>query len=210
LKPVICTRVVSSSSSRPPDCVARLDCSSRIVTGHVAESRLPAVPRLIEQSVGQAYDLSLGMVAGWSHDPEGAAAVRCEELARRRQRAQAAVASPSPSRCKLPEMRQRSQRGAALSHCAQEAVANALKHAKPNRVSIRLECHPDRHLTLCVRDDGIGRKAAARSTKGGLGTRIMAHRARMVGGTLAIDDGEQGGTVVRCELTCLVTDPPPE
>jgi signal transduction histidine kinase len=187
---------------------ARLRCSAlmlqSIVDRDVAES-VSQLSAVIEQSVGQAYDLSLGL---WpvEHDPKGAGP-SLEELARRASEASGvAITFTKQMQCRECV----NEHVVQLYRIAQEAVANAIKHARPNRVSIRLECRPDRRLTLCVRDDGIGRKAATRSAKGGLGTRIMAHRARMIGGTLAIEDREQGGTVVRCELACLVADPLPE
>ena len=62
---------------------------------------------------------------------------------------------------------------------AQEAVANAVKHAKASQIVISLDCGPNRPLVLAVRDDGVGRARTARP-EGGLGMRIMFYRARGV------------------------------
>jgi len=45
----------------------------------------------------------------------------------------------------------------------QESVANAVKHARPGRITISLDCGLDRRLTLVVADDGIGRRDERRN-----------------------------------------------
>ena len=127
---------------------------------------------LLEESVRLAYDLSLGLWPA-EHDPKGAGP-SLEEFARR-------VAETSGIPISLTKQ-------LACPHCtnahivqlyriAQEAVTNAIKHAKPSRIDIRLECRAGRRLVLVVRDDGIGRQAVPPSKKGGLGLRIMPKSA---------------------------------
>ena len=41
--------------------------------------------------------------------------------------------------------------------------------------------------------------------KRGLGTRIMAHRAAMIGGTFSIEPNPTGGTFVKCSMPARVT-----
>ncbi|MEY2409367.1 MAG: two-component system, LuxR family, sensor kinase FixL [Verrucomicrobiota bacterium] len=83
-----------------------------------------------------------------------------------------------------------------LFRLAQEAVNNAVKHGKANRVTIRLQ-RLDGRLILGIVDDGIGlpKDGIKRS---GLGLRIMTYRAQKVGGSLEITAGECGGTAVSC------------
>ena len=83
-----------------------------------------------------------------------------------------------------------------LFRLAQEAVNNAVKHGKANRVAIRLQ-RVDGRLVLGIVDDGIGlpKDGIKRS---GLGLRIMTYRAQKIGGTLEIKPGESGGTAVSC------------
>ena len=83
-----------------------------------------------------------------------------------------------------------------LFRLAQEAVNNAVKHGKANRVTIQLQ-QLDGRLILGIVDDGIGlpKEGIQRS---GLGLRIMTYRAQKVGGTLEIKPGEFGGTSVKC------------
>ena len=64
-----------------------------------------------------------------------------------------------------------------------------------------LDCLHGGFVNLTIIDDGVGCKAAAKS-RGGLGLKIMAYRAQMVGGSLKIEDGEAGGTRVVCSIPC--------
>jgi two-component system CheB/CheR fusion protein len=77
---------------------------------------------------------------------------------------------------------------------AQEAVQNALKHARAATVRISLKSNG--LLVLRVQDDGRG--MPARPADSGLGLRIMRYRAAMIGGTLSIEPAEPHGTVVTC------------
>jgi signal transduction histidine kinase len=158
---------------------------------------LAALSSLLEDVVSEAYDLSRGL---WpvEHDPLGAGP-SLEELARRMSES-SGVAIEFSRELICAECA--GQHIVQLYRIAQEATTNAVKHAKPRRIEISLRCEHGNRLTLAVRDDGIGRGAAAQSKKGGLGLRIMAHRARVIGGELTIADAEDGGTVVTCRLLC--------
>lgn len=76
---------------------------------------------------------------------------------------------------------------------AQEAVGNAIKHGPALHIVILLEVS-DRGLHLCVSDDGPGISQTGRGE--GLGLRIMADRAKHIGGELAVEGGPEGGTRV--------------
>ena len=54
-------------------------------------------------------------------------------------------------------------------------------------------------LTLEIRDDGTGLPPSAR-TSHGLGLRIMAHRAAIIGAKFSIEAPDGGGTLVICQL----------
>ena len=84
-----------------------------------------------------------------------------------------------------------------LYRIAQEAVANASKHAKAGSISIHLEC-TDGRLQVDVQDDGIGIGSEGIRSSGGLGLRIMEHRCGLIGGTLSVRRRESGGTLIRC------------
>jgi len=79
---------------------------------------------------------------------------------------------------------------------AQEAVANAARHAGARRCGVTLETGGG-FLALEVRDYGRGMTEGAR---GGVGMHSMRERAAELGGRLAIEPPPTGGTLVRAEL----------
>jgi signal transduction histidine kinase len=84
-----------------------------------------------------------------------------------------------------------------LYRIAQEAVTNCVKHARASTITIRLEGGPG-PSRLQIIDDGIG--IASPPSAGGAGLRIMRYRANSIGGSLAVERGRTGGTVVTCTL----------
>jgi signal transduction histidine kinase len=85
-----------------------------------------------------------------------------------------------------------------LYRITQEAVSNAMRHGKAGRIDINLSARNQR-MTLTVEDDGVGLRETWQSTSG-LGTRIMAHRATMIGADFSIEPNPTGGTLVTCSL----------
>jgi signal transduction histidine kinase len=85
-----------------------------------------------------------------------------------------------------------------LFRIAQEAVSNALRHARPRHVQIMLLPGPE-GLRLNIQDDGSGLRERPGEGKG-MGLRIMQFRAEQIGGALMISPAEGGGTVVSCWL----------
>ena len=87
---------------------------------------------------------------------------------------------------------------------AQEAVQNAVKHARAKNISIMLTSQDDRIL-LGVQDDGLG--IALRRKRRGMGLRNMETRARLIGGRLEVVRREGGGTTVSCEFVQPTREP---
>ncbi len=85
-----------------------------------------------------------------------------------------------------------------LFRIAQEAVRNAVRHGKAKHLTVLLRTRNQR-LTLLVEDDGSGLPPVSERGEG-LGLRIMAHRAEMIGATFAIERGSAGGTIVQCTM----------
>lgn len=85
-----------------------------------------------------------------------------------------------------------------LYRIAQEAVANAVKHAQGDEISIHLTSDGGQ-IELKIADNGIGIRQQARGSQG-LGLRIMAHRCNLLGGTFSVQRQEPGGTAVRCRV----------
>ena len=82
-----------------------------------------------------------------------------------------------------------------LFRIAQEALSNALKHGAASNVRVELEQSAEAiHLT--VSDDGRGFSSA--NQQNGMGLRIMAYRAGMIGGKLTVQSSEGRGTKVVC------------
>ena len=85
-----------------------------------------------------------------------------------------------------------------LYRIAQEAVNNAIRHGKPRQIVISL-ANQKKRVELTIEDDGSGLPDDWQKNRG-LGTRIMAHRAAMIGGTFSIEPNPTGGTFVKCSL----------
>jgi signal transduction histidine kinase len=91
-------------------------------------------------------------------------------------------------------------RDADVLRIAQEALHNALRHAAPDRVSIRVGGHGDALLVEVI-DDGAGFEpgdAELRSKH--LGLTSMEERARSIGAVLELRSAPGAGTTVRLEL----------
>jgi len=88
---------------------------------------------------------------------------------------------------------------------AQEAVHNAVKHARCQNIRISVESN--HLLDLRVQDDGIGIPDQPSENHGGLGLRIMRNRAAINRATLTIEPAKPTGTVVTCALTRKNNEP---
>jgi len=85
-----------------------------------------------------------------------------------------------------------------LFRIAQEAVRNAVRHGGAKHIDVSLRA-ANRCLTLVVKDDGAGLPPVGQRGAG-LGLRIMAHRAQMIGATFSIERLSTGGTIGECRL----------
>jgi signal transduction histidine kinase len=79
-----------------------------------------------------------------------------------------------------------------LYRIVREAVINAAKHAKASSIAIELSAGQ-----IVVRDDGIGIGTPSHQ---GIGLRLMASRAKMIGASFALSTAEPRGTKVICSL----------
>jgi PAS domain S-box-containing protein len=85
-----------------------------------------------------------------------------------------------------------------LYRIAQEAINNAIKHGKAQRIVIRL-LRGGGSVSLSVKDDGVG--LPKNDTKrNGIGLRVMNYRAGMIGASLSIESPQAGGTLVSCHV----------
>jgi signal transduction histidine kinase len=101
--------------------------------------------------------------------------------------------------CQSPVLIEDDATATHLYRIAQEAVRNAMQHSKCKHIGITLS-ESAGLVKLTVEDDGVGLPETP-SPGGGLGIRIMAHRASMIGGNVSVEPGPTGGTIVTCSLT---------
>ena len=185
---------------------ARLLCSliqRKTAADDARADELSRLHGILNTSVGQAYDLSHGL---WPVEAGGGDL--CQSLAAlvatRAETSGIPVTLELKPRCE----RCRCANASHIHSIAREAVVNAIKHARPQHIVVRLDCHDGVNTTLTVVDDGIGPNVCPPAERrahprGGLGLRIMAYRARMVGGTFRLEANPEGGTRVVATLPCV-------
>lgn len=88
----------------------------------------------------------------------------------------------------------------AFQHILHEALSNALRHSRADRVVIELTDEPQ--LTLRVTDDGCGFEPAAVADDGHMGISIMGERAAAIGADLCIDTAPGRGTRLELSVDC--------
>ncbi|HEX4122616.1 MAG TPA: sensor histidine kinase [Verrucomicrobiae bacterium] len=103
--------------------------------------------------------------------------------------------------CDGPVLPLKNEEAIHLYRIAQEATTNAVRHSRASQIIIRLETEQDL-MTLTVCDDGIGLPPAT-TARNGIGLRIMAHRASLIGATFKAERLPERGTCV----TCIVPAP---
>jgi two-component system, LuxR family, sensor kinase FixL len=87
----------------------------------------------------------------------------------------------------------------------QEAVNNAIKHAKARHLRVHIVLAPEQ-VEVSVEDDGVGVDSPPRPGSG-LGMRSMTMRATAAGAKLEVEPRRGGGTVIRC--VCPTVESPP-
>jgi signal transduction histidine kinase len=100
--------------------------------------------------------------------------------------------------CQQPVLIEDDATATHLYRIAQEAVRNAMQHSRCKRIEITLS-EAGGVVKLMVEDDGVGLPENP-LPGAGLGIRIMAHRASMIGGSFSVEPAPTGGTTVTCSL----------
>lgn len=83
-----------------------------------------------------------------------------------------------------------------LFRIAQEAIHNVVKHAAASHIEVSLR-REEEMLRLTIEDDGNG-LALSNGREKGMGLRIMAYRARLIGGEFKTEHASRGGTRIVC------------
>lgn len=84
-----------------------------------------------------------------------------------------------------------------LFRIVQEAVHNAVRHARPSKITVRLKC-PARHVVLEIENDGPTVSDVTDEEMQGLGLRTMRYRSEAMKGVFEMRHPASGGTVIRC------------
>jgi len=161
-----------------PECRQKLDTAREIAQQSVEELRRLSGrvhPRLLEE---------FGLIAAVRH------------MAR-------TMETSAPVRIKVNDAGVVSMRDIPSSHKAilyrvtEEAVRNALAHARATRIDIRISASPD-NVEIDVNDNGIGFESALAGT--GIGLRLMRERLAFIGGDCVIRSSAGTGTCVSLRL----------
>ena len=155
-------------------------------------AHLQAITELLDASVAEIHDLARGLSP--AELSPGALAAALDDLARRVRASGIVDCEFHHDGVTRPADLELSSQ---LFRIAQEAVANALRHASARRIRIELArgAEGDR---LLVRDDGVG--FAPDGNRDGMGLRIMRYRSELIGGSLSVGAAPGGGTLVTCTV----------
>ena len=88
----------------------------------------------------------------------------------------------------------------AVLRVVQEALANAVKHARPSRVVLRVRDAGSGQAVLSISDDGAGFDPARGADRHGMGLDLMRERVAELGGQLQLESTPGEGTTVRITL----------
>jgi len=156
----------------------RIDAISGLV-----EDTIHAVRRIsTELRPGILDDLGLAATVEWAAEEfQARTGIVCE------------VGAAEPDPALDPE------RATALYRIFQEALTNIARHARATQVAIGL-VQDGSHLSLEVRDNGIGIAAEQLSASGSLGILGMRERAMLLGGEFTIAGEPGSGTTVRVRI----------
>jgi len=151
------------------------------------------IEKLLSESVKQARDLSHGLVPVQFDEAGLTAALR--ELSVTTNRLLSVKCS---FECGADAPVGLNGKATHLYRIAQEAIHNATKHGKAQKIDIRLSANANA-TSLSITDDGVGFPQDLNET-GGVGISIMRYRAHLMDGEFAIESGRNGGTTVSCTV----------
>lgn len=113
-------------------------------------------------------------------------------------------------RCRMWRARPRSEIEIACYRICQEALNNAVRHARATVISVELDA-ADGALTLAIADDGAGFDEKSRRgpplTSSSLGLITMEERARLAGGRLELRTHPGAGTCIKATFPIAFDEP---
>jgi signal transduction histidine kinase len=168
-----------------------------------AATKAGEISALLRQTIEHARDLARGLSPNLFFEPDSLVPA-LQELAQRTERI---YRIPCHFECPAPVRIADEATSIHLYRIAQEAVSNAIKHAKAGRIDLRLVAQ-NGAIVLGVQDNGIGLKNQ-QPRKNGVGLKIMQYRAGAIGGSLAIQHLPGGGTAIVCTVKGQALPRPP-
>ncbi len=183
--------------------LAAIGCLSKVVyqrlsaNGNPEAVQLAEITRLITNANVRAREMSRGLMPVVL-DSAGLMAALAD-LAKSTERI---FRVSCPFRCSEPVQVDDNKMATQLFRIAQEAVANAIKHSRADRIEISLALR-EGMIELIIRDNGVGIPDHGPGKGTGMGLLTMSHRARMIGGTLSVNADRFGGTIVQCSAPAL-------
>jgi signal transduction histidine kinase len=84
----------------------------------------------------------------------------------------------------------------AIFRVLQEAISNAIKHSKANKISTKIE-QIESKLFIEIKDNGIGFNQNRHDNIKGIGLLSLTQRINMIGGEIVIDSKINEGTTIR-------------
>jgi hypothetical protein len=101
-------------------------------------------------------------------------------------------------RCKKPLLLTNQSVATHLYRIAQEAISNAVRHARAKKIIVELR-HSGDEGVLTITNDGAPLPPKPRRS-GGMGLHIMEYRAELIGASLRLGSTDQGRTDVICRF----------
>jgi PAS domain S-box-containing protein len=149
--------------------------------------------RQLREAIAQARGLARGLT-GFMLDEDGLPASLADLARRTEAGGRVRARYEGPSRLKFAD----ATKAMHLFRIAQEAVANAVRHARAREIVVRLG-EDGRGVQLTVSDDGCG-LPAVRDPEAGIGLRIMRHRAAAIGAEFNVVSRPGAGVCIDCQL----------
>jgi len=176
---------------------ALLNCTAlenkRDKKGSESVTEITGIRESIEESIDMAYDVACGLcLLDMAADALIPALERLCRSVSDRQGISCRIQTDGDVTVDNPEY------ALHLYRIIAEAVANAVKHAQCSQILIRIT-QKMTGVMLSVSDNGRGIFETIKDRKG-LGRRIMAHRAELMGGALSVSTEPGCGTTVTCRL----------
>ena len=151
------------------------------------------IGRLAEEGILQSRQLARGLLL---------TAIEPASLNRELEELATTVQRQTGIRCHYeshsPPLVRDSSTASHIFRIAQEAVRNSIRHAQPTALHLSLTKDGEA-LVLLVSDNGPGLPLTSRK-EAGVGLRVMAHRAKLIGGEFSLESEPGKGTQIRCRV----------